>query len=53
MLQAMMYYSLKVPQNVGVLVEMTFASGVIKCALRTPHPDIANLVFEAFERILA
>lgn len=48
------YLSAKVPRSVVFLVELTAAAGVpgVKCAVKTPNPEMSLLFFEAMEALL-
>ncbi|BBN00025.1 AP-1 complex subunit beta-1 [Marchantia polymorpha subsp. ruderalis] len=52
--QEVLYLSGKVPPNVPFLVELTFLVGYpsVKCAVKTPSPEMAPLFFEAMESLL-
>ena len=49
-----LYLSCKGPKGAPFLVELTAAVGVpgVKCAVKTPSPDLAPFFFEAMETIL-
>ncbi|CAA7394837.1 unnamed protein product [Spirodela intermedia] len=49
-----LYLSAKVPPSVIFLVELTAAAGVpgVKCAVKTPNPEMSLLFFEAMEALL-
>lgn len=49
-----LYLSGKVPPNIPFLVELTFVVGhpSVKCAVKTPTPEMAPLFFEAIESLL-
>lgn len=52
--QEVLYLSGKVPPNVPFLVELTTVVGYpnVKCAVKTPSPEMAPLFFEAIETLL-
>ncbi|KAK4844669.1 hypothetical protein QYF36_022926 [Acer negundo] len=52
--QDVFYFSAKIPQGVPILIELTTAVGNpgVKCAIKTPNPDMAPLFFEAVETLL-
>ncbi|CAM6092286.1 unnamed protein product [Calypogeia fissa] len=52
--QDVLYLSGKVPPSVPFLVELTTAVGYpnVKCAVKTPSPEMAPLFFEAIETLL-
>ncbi|CAM6037567.1 unnamed protein product [Sphagnum compactum] len=52
--QEVLYLSGKVPPNIPFLVELTFVVGhlSVKCAVKTPTPEMAPLFFEAIESLL-
>eukprot|EP00249_Psilotum_nudum_P015475 c25346_g1_i2 orf=354-3071(+) len=52
--QEVLYLSGKVPPNIPFLVELTMVIGFpgVKCAVKTPKPDMAPLFFEAMETLL-
>jgi AP-1 complex subunit beta-1 len=52
--QEILYLSGKVPPNIPFLVEITCKVGVpnVKCAVKTPIPEMAPLFFEAIESLL-
>ncbi|XP_077252707.1 beta-adaptin-like protein C [Tasmannia lanceolata] len=52
--QEVMYLSAKVPSSIPFLIELTAVLGIpgIKCAIKTPSPEMAPLFFEAIEALL-
>lgn len=52
--QDVFYFSAKIPPGVPFLIELTTVIGNpgVKCAIKTPNPDIASLFFEAIETLL-
>ncbi|KAL9231004.1 hypothetical protein vseg_006282 [Gypsophila vaccaria] len=52
--QEVVYLSAKIPKGIPFLIELTAAIGVpgIKCAIKTPSPEMAPLFFEALEHLL-
>ncbi|CAI5470790.1 unnamed protein product [Closterium sp. Yama58-4] len=52
--QNILYLSAKLAPSIPILLEITFLLGVsgTKCAIKTPSPEWAPLVFEAVESIL-
>ncbi|XP_030454004.1 beta-adaptin-like protein C [Syzygium oleosum] len=52
--QDVFYFSAKIPRGVPFLIELTLVVGVpgVKCAIKTPGPEMAPLFFEALETIL-
>ncbi|KAK9197798.1 hypothetical protein WN944_012981 [Citrus x changshan-huyou] len=52
--QDVFYFSAKIPPGVPFLIELTTVIGNpgVKCAIKTPNPDIAPLFFEAIETLL-
>lgn len=52
--QDVFYFSAKIPRGVPFLIELTTVIGNpgVKCAIKTPNPDIAPLFFEAIETLL-
>nr|XP_043630430.1 beta-adaptin-like protein B [Erigeron canadensis] len=51
--QDVLYLSAKIPQAVPFLIELTAVLGVpgLKCAIKTPNPEMAPLFFEALETV--
>ncbi|XP_051129368.1 beta-adaptin-like protein C [Andrographis paniculata] len=51
--QDVLYLSAKIPQAIPILIEITAAIGApgLKCAIKTPNPEIAPLFFEAIETL--
>lgn len=52
--QDVFYFSAKIPNGVPFLIELTLAVGTpgLKCAVKTPSPEMAPLFFEAVETLL-
>lgn len=52
--QEVLYLSAKIPRGIPFLIELTAAVGVpgVKCAIKTPSPEMAPLFFEALEHFL-
>ncbi|KAL6985912.1 hypothetical protein U1Q18_019286 [Sarracenia purpurea var. burkii] len=52
--QEVLYLSAKIPRGIPFLIELTAVIGVpvLKCAIKTPNPEIAPLFFEAIETLL-
>lgn len=52
--QNVLYVSAKIPQGTPLLIELTAVIGTpgLKCAIKTPSPEMAPLFFEALERLL-
>ncbi|KAH6836168.1 Adaptin family protein [Perilla frutescens var. hirtella] len=52
--QEVLYLSAKIPRGIPFLIELTAAIGVpgLKCAIKTPSPEMAPLFFEAVETLL-
>ncbi|KAJ7005380.1 hypothetical protein NC653_010012 [Populus alba x Populus x berolinensis] len=52
--QDVFYFSAKMPRGIPFLTELTTVVGIpgIKCAIKTPNPEMANLFFEAIETLL-
>ncbi|KAJ4975158.1 hypothetical protein NE237_000264 [Protea cynaroides] len=52
--QEVLYLSAKIPQGVPFLIELTAVVGIpgVKCAIKTPNPEMAPLFFEAIEALL-
>lgn len=52
--QDVLYLSTKIPRGIPFLIELTTVIGVpgLKCAVKTPNPEMATLFFEALETIL-
>lgn len=52
--QEVLYLSAKIPRGIPFLIELTAALGVpgVKCAIKTPSPEMAPLFFEAIEHLL-
>ncbi|XAR55076.1 hypothetical protein NMG60_11030458 [Bertholletia excelsa] len=52
--QEVLYLSAKIPQGIPFLIELTAAVGIpgLKCAIKTPSPEMAPLFFEAIETLL-
>lgn len=51
--QEVLYLSAKIPRGIPFLIELTAAVGIpgIKCAIKTPSPEMAALFFEAIEHL--
>ncbi|XP_072999854.1 beta-adaptin-like protein C [Typha latifolia] len=49
-----LYLSAKIPRGIPLLIELTATVGVpnVKCAVKTPNPEMAPLLFEAMETLL-
>ncbi|XP_021725471.1 beta-adaptin-like protein C [Chenopodium quinoa] len=52
--QEVLYLSAKIPRGIPFLIELTAAAGIpgVKCAVKTPSPEMAPLFFEALEHFL-
>ncbi|KAM0046216.1 putative clathrin/coatomer adaptor, adaptin-like, coatomer/calthrin adaptor appendage [Helianthus debilis subsp. tardiflorus] len=52
--QDVLYLSAKIPRGIPFLIELTTVVGLpgLKCAVKTPNPEMAPLFFEALETIL-
>ncbi|CAH1415502.1 unnamed protein product [Lactuca virosa] len=52
--QEVLYLSAKLPRGIPLLIELTAVLGSpgVKCALKTPSPEMAPLFFEALETLL-
>nr|GMD01665.1 beta-adaptin-like protein B [Ipomoea batatas] len=52
--QDVLYLSAKIPRGVSFLIELTATIGSpgLKCAIKTPNPEMAPLFFESFEPLL-
>ncbi|XP_031259500.1 beta-adaptin-like protein C [Pistacia vera] len=52
--QDVFYFSAKIPRGIPFLIELTTVIGNpgIKCAIKTPNPEMAPLFFEAIESLL-
>ncbi|GER47948.1 AP-2 complex subunit beta-1 [Striga asiatica] len=52
--QDVLYLSAKIPRGIPFLIELTAAIGVpgLKCAIKTPSPEMAPLFFEGIESLL-
>ncbi|KAK9079640.1 hypothetical protein SSX86_001313 [Deinandra increscens subsp. villosa] len=52
--QDVLYLSAKIPRSIPFLIELTTVLGApgLKCAVKTPNPEMAPLFFEALETIL-
>ncbi|KAI3922532.1 hypothetical protein MKX01_006221 [Papaver californicum] len=52
--QEVLYLSAKIPRGIPFLIELTAVIGIpgIKCAIKTPSPEMAPLFFEALEILL-
>ncbi|KAL8088883.1 hypothetical protein AgCh_038592 [Apium graveolens] len=52
--QEVLYLSAKIPRAIPFLIELTTVVGIpgLKCAIKTPNPEMASLFFEALESLL-
>ncbi|KAK9045946.1 hypothetical protein V6N11_051849 [Hibiscus sabdariffa] len=52
--QDVFYFSAKIPQGIPFLIELTMIIGNsgVKCAIKTPNPEMAPLFFESIETLL-
>ncbi|KAK9129386.1 hypothetical protein Sjap_009873 [Stephania japonica] len=52
--QEVLYLSAKIPRGTPVLIELTAVIGIagVKCAIKTPNPEMAPLFFESVEALL-
>lgn len=52
--QDVFYFSAKIPQGIPFLIELTTVIGNpgVKCAVKTPNPDVSALFFESIETLL-
>ncbi|OMO58604.1 hypothetical protein COLO4_34497 [Corchorus olitorius] len=52
--QDVFYFSAKIPRGIPFLIELTTLIGNpgVKCAIKTPNPEMAPLFFEAIETLL-
>ncbi|KAL8210070.1 hypothetical protein R6Q57_006802 [Mikania cordata] len=52
--QEVLYLSSKIPKQIPFLIELTAVIGVpgLKCAIKSPSPEMAPLFFEALETLL-
>ncbi|KAL5552026.1 hypothetical protein UlMin_002202 [Ulmus minor] len=52
--QDVFYFSVKIPQGIPFLIELTTVVGNpgVKCAIKTPNPDMAPIFFESIETLL-
>lgn len=52
--QEVLYLSAKIPRGIPFLIELTAVIGTpgVKCAVKTPSPEMAPLFFEAVETLL-
>ncbi|MBA0554677.1 hypothetical protein Golob_013770 [Gossypium lobatum] len=52
--QDVLYFSAKIPRGIPLLIELTTVIGNpgVKCATKTPNPELAPLFFEAIETLL-
>nr|CAD1828363.1 unnamed protein product [Ananas comosus var. bracteatus] len=50
----LLYLSTKIPRGIPFLIELTTTVGIpgVKCAVKTPSPELAPLFFEAMETLL-
>lgn len=53
--QDVFYLSAKLPRDIPLLIELTTVIGTpgIKCAVKTPSPEMVPLFFESVEALLA
>lgn len=52
--QDVLYLSAKIPRGIPFLIELTTVVGIpgVKCAVKTPSPEVAPLFFEGIESLL-
>ncbi|KAL4335412.1 hypothetical protein GQ457_07G008950 [Hibiscus cannabinus] len=52
--QDVFYFSAKIPRGIPFLIELTMIIGNpgVKCAIKTPNPEMAPLFFESIETLL-
>ena len=52
--QEVLYLSAQVPRGIPFLIELTLTAGApgVKCAIKTPSPEMAPLFFESIEILL-
>lgn len=52
--QDVFYFSAKLPRGIPFLIELTTVIGTlgVKCAIKTPSPELAPLFFESLENLL-
>lgn len=52
--QDVFYFSAKIPRGTPLLVELTTVVGNpgVKCAIKTPSPEMSTFFFEAIETLL-
>lgn len=52
--QDVFYFSAKLPRGIPFLIELTTLTGNpgVKCAIKTPSPEMSALFFEAIETLL-
>ncbi|KAH7862277.1 hypothetical protein Vadar_002416 [Vaccinium darrowii] len=52
--QDVLYLSAKIPRGIPFLIELTAVIGIpgLKCAIKSPSPEMAPLFFEALENLL-
>ncbi|XP_010266050.1 PREDICTED: beta-adaptin-like protein B [Nelumbo nucifera] len=52
--QEVLYLSAKIPRGIPFLIELTAVVGIpgVKCAIKTPSPEMAPIFFEAMETLL-
>ncbi|XP_052210154.1 beta-adaptin-like protein B [Diospyros lotus] len=52
--QEVLYLSAKIPRGIPFLIEITAVIGIpgVKCAVKTPNPELAPLFFESIESFL-
>lgn len=53
--QEVLYLSAKIPKGIPFLIELTAVMGIpgLKCAIKSPSPEMAPLFFEALETLLS
>lgn len=53
--QEVLYLSAKIPKGIPFLIELTAVIGVpgLKCAIKSPTPEMGPLFFEALETLLS
>lgn len=53
--QDVFYFSAKIPQGIPFLIELTTVVGSpgVRCAVKTPSPEMAPLFFESIEHLLS
>lgn len=52
--QDVFYFSAKIPQGIPFLIEVTTVIGNpgVKCAIKTPNPEMSSVFFESVEALL-